>query len=300
MHSEKFKGGLAAATAFLLWGFLPIYWKHLVGVPPLEVIAHRWLWTSILLIIIMAATGRLASLWSELASPGAIVSHAIRALLLSGNWLTYVWAVFHDRLLEASLGYFLVPLVNVALGLIFLRERLNAAQWTAVGFAAAGVTLLTIFTGGLPWVALAIAFTFGFYGLLRKRATVGALSGATVEMIVLLPIALIGLLILEFKGTATFPGAGLSTDLFLMGTGIVTAIPLVLFGYCSSRITLSSIGIFQYLAPTVKFILGLWLYHEPFSSLQLVSFILIWTGLIIYSWNALRSQRRLPLPVVPE
>lgn len=300
MQSENIRGGFAAAAAFLMWGFLPIYWKHLAGVPSLEVIAHRWLWTAILLIVIMAVTGRLASLWSELASPGAIASHAIRAILLGGNWLAYVWAVFHDRLLEASLGYFLVPLVNVALGLIFLRERLNAAQWTAVGFAAAGVTLLTVFSGGLPWVALTIAFTFGFYGLLRKQAKVGALSGASVEMIIFLPLALIGLLVLEIKGTATFPHAGLSTDLFLMGTGIITAIPLVLFGYCSSRITLTSIGIFQYLAPTAKFILGLWVFHEPFSSLQLVSFILIWTALIIYSWNGLWSHRRIPLPILPE
>ncbi|RKX30823.1 MAG: EamA family transporter RarD [Verrucomicrobia bacterium] len=300
MHTDKLKGGLAAATAFLMWGFLPLYWKHLVGVPPLEVIAHRWLWTALLLAAILAATGRLVTLRAEFGSPGAIASHAIRAVLLAGNWLTYVWAVFHDRLLEASLGYFLVPLVNVALGTIFLRERLNAAQWTAVAFAGIGVVLLATLAGGLPWVPLVIAFTFGFYGLLRKQATVGALSGATVEMIILLPIALIGLIVLEIKGAATFPHAGLSTDLLLMGTGIITAIPLVLFGYCSSRITLTSIGLFQYLAPTVKFILGLWVYHEPFSGLQLVSFVLIWIALIIYSWSGLWTQRRDPLPVLPE
>ena len=300
MRSENVKGGFAAASAFLLWGFLPIYWKQLAAEPALEVIAHRWFWTALLLTGILAVTGRLGLLRAEFRSAPIFTSHAIRALLLATNWLTYIWAVFHERILEASLGYFLVPLVNVALGMIFLKERLSYPQWIAVGFAVIGVGFFAFQAGGLPWVPLVIAFSFGFYGLLRKQASVGALSGAAVEMNALLPIAIIGLLVLQVRGDGIFLHESTRVDLLLVGTGVITAIPLVLFGYCSGRITLTSIGLFQYLAPTVKFVIGLWIYHEPFTMTQLAGFVFIWTALAIYSWNGLWFERRRLIPILPE
>jgi chloramphenicol-sensitive protein RarD len=300
MQPEKIKGGLAAASTFLLWGVLPIYWKELDGVPPLEVVAHRLFWTSLLLVALLALTGRLGIYRTEFGSAPQVFSHLMRAALLGTNWLTYIWAVSHNRILEASLGYFLVPVVNVSLGVIFLKERLSAAQTVAVCIAAVGIGFFAVNADGLPWVALSLALTFGFYGLLRKRATVGALAGATIETNILLIFAVAWLVLLEAKGEGTFLHTDPSISLLLMGTGIITAIPLVLFGYCSRRISLGMIGIFQYLAPTAKFIIGLWVYHEPFTSLQMTGFILIWTALAIYSWSGLRVNRHRPHPILPE
>lgn len=300
MQSESIKGGLAAAATFLLWGILPIYWKELDRVPPLEVVAHRLMWTSILLVTLLALTGRLGIYRTEFSSAPQVLSHVMRAFLLAVNWLVYIWAVSHDRILEASLGYFLVPVVNVILGMVFLKERLNRIQLAAVGVATIGVGLFAVNSGGLPWVPLCLALTFGFYGLLRKKATVGALAGATIETNILLPFAVVWLVHLEAVGEGTFLNTSVSTNLFLMGAGIITAIPLVLFGYCSKRISLTSIGLYQYLAPTAKFILGLWVYHEPFAAIQMAGFVLIWTALAIYSWNGLLIHRRRPLPILPE
>ena len=219
---------------------------------------------------------------------------------MATNWLVYIWAVSHNRILEASLGYFLVPVVNVTLGVIFLKERLSVAQLIAVCISAVGVGFFAVNAGGLPWVPLSLALTFGFYGLLRKKATVGALAGATIETNILLAFAVAWLVLLEAKGEGTFLNASASINLLLMGTGIITAIPLVLFGYCSKRISLGMIGIFQYLAPTAKFIIGLWVYHEPFTSMQMIGFVLIWTALAIYSWSGLRTHRHRPHPILPE
>ena len=300
MQSEKIKGGLAAASTFLLWGILPVYWKELDGIPPLEVVAHRLMWTSLLLVTLLALTGRLGVYRTEFRSAPQVLSHLIRAALLATNWLVYIWAVSHNRILEASLGYFLVPVVNVTLGVIFLKERLSVAQLIAVCISAVGVGFFAVNAGGLPWVPLSLALTFGFYGLLRKKATVGALAGATIETNILLAFAVAWPVLLEAKGEGTFLNASASINLLLMGTGIITAIPLVLFGYCSKRISLGMIGIFQYLAPTAKFIIGLWVYHEPFTSMQMIGFVLIWTALAIYSWSGLRTHRHRPHPILPE
>jgi len=300
MRSAKIKGGLAAATAFLLWGILPLFWKALASLPALEVIAHRVVWTSLLLVTLLVVTGQGRVFQIEFRSFPRGVSHLVRALLLGTNWVIYFWSVSHDRILEVSLGYFLVPLMNVALGVVFLKERLNLIQTLAVGLAAAGVSIFAINSGGLPWVSLGIALSFGFYGLLRKKATVGALGGATIETSILLPVAVAWLVLLEVGKSGTPFNAPASINLLLMGTGIVTAIPLVLFGYSSRRITLASLGVFQYLAPSAKFILGLWVYHEPFTSVQMIGFILIWTALAIYSWNGLRGTRRRPPAILPE
>ena len=300
MHSEKIKGGGAAITAFLFWGMLPVYWKELGGVPAPELIAHRMLWTSILLATLLGLTGRFGVYRTEFQSASQALSHLIRAALLAANWLVYIWAVSHDRILEASLGYFLVPVVNVALGMIFLTERLNPVQLVSVGLGATGVSFFAIDGGGVPWIPLSLALSFGFYGLLRKQASVGALGGASVETVLLLPFAVAWLVLVETNGEGTILNASSTTNLLLVGTGIITAIPLVLFGYCAKRITLASIGLFQYLAPSVKFVLGLWVYHEPFNRIQMVGFILIWTALVIYSWNGLWIHRRSPHPILPE
>jgi len=300
MQSEKIKGVAAAITAFLFWGILPIYWKQLGGVPALELVAHRLIWTSLLLAALLVLTGRLGVYRTEFRFSSHLLSHVVRGALLATNWFVFIWAVLHDQILAASLGYFLVPMFNVALGMIFLKERLNPVQLAAVAIAAVGVSFFAINGGDLPWIPLSIALTFGFYALLRKKATVGALGGAAIETVIVLPFAVALLVLFEINGDGTTLNAPASINLLLVGTGLITAIPLVLFGYGAKRITLASIGLYQYLAPTAKFALGLWVYHEPFTRIQMGGFILIWTALAIYSWNGLWIHRNRPHPILPE
>jgi chloramphenicol-sensitive protein RarD len=286
------QGLLAAAGAYLLWGLFPIYWKLLHHVPALQIMAHRIVWCA----IFVAAWLSLRSGWSWLRtlSPKLIGMLTASALLVSVNWWLYIWAVNAGFIVETSLGYFINPLVSVLLGVVVLRERLNRAQWAAVAIAAAGVLWLTLQAGHPPWIALALALSFGGYGLIRKLAVVPAVQGLMVESGLLLAPALAILLWQETHGGGGFGHIDTRTDALLILGGLVTALPLILFAIGARRIPLSMVGILQYLAPTLQLLCGIWLFHEPFSSTQAIGFGCIWAALGLYAADGLLRSRRRP------
>ncbi|MDB6170520.1 MAG: RarD protein superfamily transporter [Verrucomicrobia bacterium] len=287
------RGALAAAGCYLAWGLFPIYWKQLGQVGATELIAHRHVWSLGFVLIVMAAGGGFSDLAAAVRSRTALQWHALSGVLLTVNWLVYVWGVNHGRVLETSLGYFLVPLINVALGRFVLHERLRPVQWAAIGLAVAGVVLLLVGVGRLPWIALTLAVTFGAYGLLRKKSPLGPLVGLGLETLLLFPFALAFLVWQQSTGQAALGRLGAKEHVMLVSAGVVTAIPLLLFAYGARRIRLATLGLLQYIAPTVQFVLGVWVYHEPFSRERAAAFVFIWTGLALYTADNLRSQRRL-------
>jgi chloramphenicol-sensitive protein RarD len=286
-----------AATAYAVWGLFPMYFKALHDVPPLQVLMHRVVWSLAFLIIVLSVRRHWTWLGQALRTPKVLAGFAASALLLSVNWFVYIWAVGQGRVVDASLGYFITPLVNVMFGLVLLDERLRSVQWSAVALAAAGVAWLAWHSGGLPWVALVLAATFGAYGLLRKTASLGALEGLTMETLLMFPAACAYLGWQYMGGSDAFTGAPLSAQLLLAAAGPITAIPLLMFAAGARRIPLSLLGLLQYIAPTLQFLLGVVLYHEPFGGARLVGFVLIWSGLAVYSLEGLwRTWTSKPLP----
>ena len=285
-------GMLYAALAYAAWGLFPLYFKHLAQVPALEMIAHRTLWCMVFMVLVLASIRRFAWLGPVLRQPRLLAAFALSAVLLSTNWLTYVWAVQNNHVLDASLGYFINPLVNVALGFLVLRERLRPAQWLAVGLAAAGVLWLGLSTGHPPWVALVLGLSFGVYGLLRKTASLGALEGLTLETLILAPVAAIALAVWTLQGRSALVGADLSQWAWLLAAGPITALPLLLFAAGARRITMTTLGLLQYISPSLQFLLGVWLYHEPLAGSRLTGFVLIWAALAVYSLEGLWTARR--------
>ena len=284
--------GLAYALgAYLAWGISPIYFKALARVPPLEILAHRVVWSLLLLAGLLAASRRLGPLGRVLADRRRLALLAGTAALLSVNWFIYIWAVNSGRLLEASLGYFVNPLVNVLLGVLFLGERLSVPQRWAVALASAGVLVLLLRLGTFPWVSLSLAISFGLYGLLRKRAAIGALEGLLVETAWIAPASLAYLLRLGASGDGAF-GSGASTTALLVAAGAVTALPLLWFNHGVARLRLSTIGLVQYVAPTTQFLLAVLAYREPFGSAHAAAFAFIWASLAVYSADALARTRR--------
>ena len=287
--------GLAAAVgAFVLWGLFPLYLKPLSVVPALEVTAHRIVWCVLLVFAWLAVRGELRTVAEALANPASRRRLVASALLISVNWLVYVWAVTHERTVEASLGYFINPLFNVVLGVLVLGERLNRVQWLAVALAAAGVAYLTVLAGQPPWIALVLAFSFGLYGLIRKVVTVEAVPGLATETLLLLPFALAFLVWSEAQGTGSLGHAGPGINAMLVGLGLVTALPLALFAFGARRIRLSTLGLVQYLGPTLQFLIGVLVFREPFSSARAVGFVLIWVALAVYAADGLWRRRRQP------
>ena len=286
------RGALAAAACYLTWGLFPIYWKQLADVDATELIAHRHVWSLGFVLVLMALSGGLAGLRAALGSRQALAWHAASGLLLTLNWLVYVWGVNHGHVLETSLGYFLVPLVNIALGRLVLHERLRPLQWIAIGCAAGGVALLLLRVGRLPWIALTLAVTFGVYGLLRKKSPLGPLTGLGLETLLLFPFALGFLVWQQSAGAGALGRVSFLEEALLVGAGVVTAVPLLLFAYGARRIRLSTLVLLQYIAPTVQFMLGLWLYHEPLSRGQVAAFAFIWCGLALYTADNLRARPR--------
>lgn len=280
-------GLLYAAAAYLVWGMFPLYFKALQGVAPLEVLMHRGIWSLVFLAIVLAVRRQWGWIATVARQPKVLAGFAASALLLAVNWFVYIWAVNHGRVADASLGYFITPLVNVVLGFVLLHERMRLAQWSAVGLAAAGVAWLTWQGGSLPWVSLLLAATFGTYGLLRKTAALGALEGLSLETALMFPLAFAYLAWLLIQGESSFPAASLTTQALLMAGGPITAIPLLMFAAGARRISLSLLGLMQYITPTLQLLLAVWLYHEPFSGARLAGFGLIWAGLAIYSAEGL-------------
>lgn len=284
-------GALFAFIAFLIWGLSPIYWKALHDVGAFEIILHRIVWSFVFLMPLVCLSRRWVEFKKTIKSPKMLSILLITSILVGGNWLIYIWAVNNGRVLQASLGYYINPLVNIVLGMVFLRERLRRAQTLAVILATLGVLNLTFRYGAFPWVSLALAFSFGIYGLVRKVAAVGALVGLTVETLLLTVPAGIWVLHLHRIDSGAFLNSGLMTDLLLMGTGILTATPLLLFNLGAKRITLATLGFIQYTAPTGMLVLGIAVFEEPFTRIQAVTFALIWTALAIYSWDTARANR---------
>jgi len=282
------RGLLQGALAYGLWGVVPAYWKALAGVHPIELIAHRAVWGLGAFAVIVAITGQLGALRAALRDAGTIGVMALSGALLAVNWALFVWATLSGHLLDASLGYFINPLVSVALGTVVLRERLSRLQWIAIGLAAIGVAILTWRAGRVPWVALVLAGTFGLYGLVRKTAKVPALIGSTIETVLMVPIAVTYLIVIADHGALGHVDASITA--LLVGTGIVTAVPLVLFTSAARRLPLSTVGFLQYLAPTGQFILAITVFDEPLAPDRLAAFAVIWVGLVAFTIDLWRRR----------
>jgi chloramphenicol-sensitive protein RarD len=287
-------GMLAALFAFVVWGLAPLYFRALGSVPPFEIVAHRVLWSALFLAALLAFvpfTGGFARVRAVWQQPRLLALLALTSLLTSSNWLVFIWAIDAGRLLEASLGYFINPLVSIALGAIFLGERLRPLQALAVAIACFGVGWRVWQLGSLPWIPLFLAGTFGLYGLLRKRAPVDAVSGLFVETLLVAPLALMWLGWLYHHDTLSF-GGGQLTDWLLPLTCVITAVPLMMFAVGARRLPLATVGFLQYIAPSLNFLVAVLLFREPFDTTQLVGFALIWLALAVYSADLLRAGRK--------
>ena len=283
MHTGIF----SAALAFLCWGLFPIYFHALGEVPPLQILAHRVLWSLAFLLIVLA--WRRQWRWLEqVRQPRVFWSFVASAVLLAANWLLYIWAVNNGHVIDASLGYFITPLFNIMLGFLILKERLRRLQWAVIGIAALGVAWLTLHAGNVPWIALGLAASFAGYGLLRKTAALGALEGLSFETMVLFPLAAVYVGWLTLHGENAFLTTPSDTTRWLLiASGPITAIPLLLFANGARQIPLSILGLLQYLSPTLQFLLGVLLFKEAFTADRLVGFVLIWTALLLFAGEGL-------------
>ena len=281
-------GILSAGLAFLCWGLFPLYFHAISEVPPLQIMIHRVLWSLLFLTLILTARHQWKWLAEVRRRPRVMLSFALSAVLLSGNWLLYIWAVNNGHVIEASLGYFINPLVNVMLGYLVLKERLRAGQWAAIALAGCGVLWLTWQAGHMPWIALVLAASFGGYGLMRKTAQLGALEGLSFETMILFPFALAYLIWLALHDQNSFMNTSSNTTRWLLvASGPITAIPLLLFASGARKIPLSVLGLLQYIGPTIQFALGIFLFQEAFTSGKLVGFLMIWSALALYAGEGL-------------
>jgi chloramphenicol-sensitive protein RarD len=287
------KGIWYAVGAYVAWGVLPVYWKWLHNVPAVQLISHRIIWSFVLLAMVVFVTRQWKSFRSAAQPRRVLLIYLAAAVLLSINWLTYVWAVNAGFIVETSLGYFINPLLSVLMGVIFLRERLRPWQWLPIGLAAAGVLYLTLAYGSLPWIALTLAFSFGIYGLVKKTAPLGALYGLTLETGLLFVPAVGFLVYLETVGRGAFLHSGPLMDLLLVGAGLITTVPLLMFASAAQRIPLSLVGVLQYIAPTLQFLIGVLIYKEPFDHAHLIGFSLVWVALAIFWLEGFFASRRL-------
>lgn len=280
-----------ACLAFVMWGLFPLYFQRIASVPALEVVLHRSAWSLLFVLGLLAWLRRWGWLRAFVVQPRRLAFFAFSALLLSGNWLVYVYAVQSGRVVEASLGYFINPLVNVLLGVLVLHERLRAAQWAAVALAGCGVLWLGWLAGHPPWIALTLAFSFGLYGLLRKTAPLGALEGLALETMLLAPLVLPALAWWTLSGQGAMARGDAALDAWLVVGGPLTALPLLLFAAGARRLPLATVGLLQYLSPSIQLALGIWVFGEPFSRSRLAGFACIWAALALYSLDGWRRSR---------
>jgi len=291
-------GSLYAILAFSLWGVFPVYFKVVSQVPPFEVLSHRILWSVVLVGILLLVTRRMKDVAVVFSSKKLFGLLVLSSLTISLNWLIFIWAVTNDMLLQTSLGYFINPLVSVALGLIFLKERLRRWQKVAVVIALLGVVNLVLHNGSPPWIALGVAVSFGFYGLIRKVALVKAFAGLFIETLIVLPPVLAYLIYIGFEGTGTFGRGDLQMDGLLVLAGLMTATPLVLFALAAKRLRLASLGFFQYIAPTGHFILAVAVYGETFTRADGITFGMIWLALAVYTFDSIKAMRQSNKPAL--
>jgi chloramphenicol-sensitive protein RarD len=289
---ETRRGTLYGAAAYALWGLFPLYWPLLRPSGAVEVLAHRIAWSLLVVAVLLALTRRRAQLKAAVRNRRTLLSISLAAVFIAVNWGTYIYGVSNDRVVETSLGYFINPIVTVMLGVVVLKERLRPAQWVALGAAAVAVLVLTVENGSPPWIALVLAFSFAFYGLLKKTAGVGAVEGLAIETAVLLPVAGVYLAVLGATGGSTFGTEGPGHAVLIALSGIITAVPLLMFGAAATRVPLSTLGVLQYLAPTLQFLLGITLFGEPLPVAKLVGFVLVWFGLALFTTDLVRHARR--------
>ncbi|MFX3617098.1 MAG: EamA family transporter RarD [Sporolactobacillus sp.] len=299
--NEHRKGSFYAVAAYLMWGLFPLYWIPLQKIASFEILSHRIVWSFVFMTVLLLVEHKfsqfLAALHTFLASPKQFLLIVLASFLISINWFIYIWAVTHGHVVESSMGYYINPLVSILLAILFLKEKLTRWQILAVILAAAGVLVQTVGFGRFPIIALALAFSFGFYGLTKKLIPMDATLELTFETLCILPIALYYLIHLQISGTAAFASGSMAIDLLLIGTGIVTAVPLLFFAEAAQRISLTMIGFFQYITPTISLIIGITVYKEIFNWIQLISFSFIWLGLIVFSLSsALPIKRRVRFP----
>jgi chloramphenicol-sensitive protein RarD len=290
------KGVWLGVGAYLVWGTFPIYWKLLSHVSASVLICHRIMWSSLLLLSMIIVSRQWKSFRADVMKPRVFLAYSIAGILITVNWLTYVWSVNNGFIIETSLGYFINPIISVLLGVIFLRERLRAWQWLPIGLAFAGVAYLTVSYGGLPWIALTLAFTFATYGFVKKISPLGPLQGLALETTIMLAPAFLYASYASRSTNTPMLGANFLTGALLIGGGVVTTIPLLLFAAATQRIPLSVLGILQYISPTIQFILGVVVYHEPFTHAQLIGFSIVWTALAIFAIEGFVTHRA-PAPV---
>ncbi len=293
------KGIWYGIGAYVTWGLFPIYWKWLHAVPALQLISHRTLWSFVMLFTFIFLSHQWSIFRAMALRPRVLRVYLLAAALIGINWLVYIWAVNAGHIVQVSLGYYINPLLNVLMGMLFLRERLRPSQWIPLGLAAAGVLYLNFAYGSVPWIALTLAFSFGLYGLVKKTAPLGSLYGLTLETGLLFLPALFYLLYSETTRQGAFLHGGAISDALLVGAGLMTTIPLLMFASAARRIPLSLVGILQYIAPTLQFLLGVLVYGEPFTHTQFIGFGIVWLALILFGVEGyLASRSRRVQPVV--
>ncbi len=289
---ELRKGFVFGFSAYLLWGLFPLYWKLIDSSGAIELLAHRILWSLVTIVLLVLVRRRFGQVRALLANPRSRWPLVAGAVLISVNWGTYIWGVNHDRVVETSLGYFITPLFTVLLGVVILKERLQLAQWIALSIAFVAVVGLTIENGRPPWVAIILTFSFGFYGLAKKQAGAGAIEGMAVESATVAPLALIAILVLGLQGQSTVTHEGPGYLILVLLTGPITAVPLLLFGAAATRISMTTLGLLNYIAPIMQFVVGVAVFHEQMTPMRWAGFGLVWLALVILTLNGLRSRRR--------
>jgi len=290
--NDERRGFLLGVSAYGLWGLFPVYWTLLEPAGAVEILAHRICWSLLVMVGLTIALRRTPQLRGILRSPRLLALLTAASVVIGLNWGGFIWGVNNERVVEVSLGYFINPLVTVLLGVVVLGERLRPLQWAAIGIAALAVIGLTVDYGHPPWVAFLLAGSFGTYGLAKKKAGVEAVESLTFETLLLAPLALGYLVWLSVNGDANFGSHGISHALLLTSTGIVTAIPLICFGAAAIRVSMTTIGLLQYLAPTIQFALGLLVFHEEMTPVKWAGFALVWLALVIFTTEALRHRSR--------
>ncbi len=285
-------GVILGAAAYLCWGFFPLYWPLLDPAGSLEILAHRVVWSLLFVLVLIAMTRRWKTFRTIARDRRLMVILACASVVIALNWGGFIYGVTNGHVIETSLGYFINPLVTVLLGVFVLKETLRPVQWAAIAIGAGAVVVLAVDYGRPPWVALLVAFSFASYGFLKKKANLGAFEGLGMETLILAPVALAFLIALEIRSDLTFGHAGAGNVLLLIGTGVVTAIPLLLFGAAATRLTLTTIGLLQYLGPILQFIFGLWIFDEDMSSARWIGFILVWLALVVFTFDMLNNRRR--------
>jgi chloramphenicol-sensitive protein RarD len=284
-------GLIAGIACFTTWGLIPVYWKLLTTISASEILAHRFVWTTVFLSIVLSWQRRWGEVVANVRSRRALIYCLTGGLAIATNWFLFIWAVNIGRVIETSLGYFMTPLMNVLFGALFLRERLTRLQFVSVLLALLGVLNLALGYGQFPWIAVLLCLSFGLYGLLRKKSGTAAIPGLFIETILLLPLAIIFLIYLQHSNALVFGRAGWRLSILLISTGVVTAVPLFWFGYATRHLRLITVGFLQYLSPIGSFFLGVFLFHEPFTRGHLVTFVLIWIALAIFTAEAVMRWR---------